>query len=265
MTDPLDVAAGDDRPRPVLLGEAPSKHGDRYHHFPLSGRPARVLCELAGIPPQAEGSTYGRWTWALYDNFECRNLHDRYADATPWRVASARDRAAAILDEMRAEHVAAGGALTSTDGSAWTPPRVIVCLGRRVQAAVFGALNGDIRQPIAVPGRWGGALFGNFGVWAAPWQIHTPVIRQVCARCGQHRTFGNAQQLCPGDAESFPPVGTLHAFADHRETRWAPHVVTIPHPSGLNRLLNDEAHRARCGEVLRRALELAAPPDTVPA
>jgi hypothetical protein len=45
--------------------------------------------------------------------------------------------------------------------------------------------------------------------------------------------------------------------------RWAPHVVTIPHPSGLNRLLNDEAQRAQCGEVLRRALELATATCTV--
>jgi len=225
--DPLDVAAGDDRARPVLLGEAPSRGGDRFHAFPLSGRPARVLCELAGIPPQAEGSQYGRWTWALYERFECANLFDRYADATPWSTPAARVRAAALLDELKP---AGPGVLLPSYN---VPLPVVVCLGRRVQAALFGALDGEVHVKPSAPARWGTGWFGDFGVWARPWHIYTPIVR-------------------PGGG-------------DVPERRWAPHVVTIPHPSGLNRLLNDEAHRARCGEVLRRALELAAPTDTVGA
>jgi hypothetical protein len=61
--------------------------------FPLSGAPARVLCQLAGIPPQEGGSTGGRWTWALYDHFDAENLFRRYADATPWSLPKARNRA----------------------------------------------------------------------------------------------------------------------------------------------------------------------------
>lgn len=34
--------------------------------------------------------------------------------------------------------------------------------------------------------------------------------------------------------------------------------VSLPHPSGLNRLLNDPTHRRRCGEEMRRAIVLAA-------
>lgn len=238
----------DDRPRPILLGEAPSKAGDRYHHFPLSGRPARVLCELAGIPPQAEGSTYGRWTWALYDHFECSNVFDRYAQATPWSVPAARERAVELLNELRLRSVDPEGEPLAV------PAPVLVCLGRKVQAAVFGALDGDARPVKARPGGWGGC-FGDFGVWASPWHIYTPVVRQVCKHCHEARRFQPDQ--CTVGVHG-------HVYEDRREERWAPHVVTIPHPSGLNRLLNDEAQRARCGEVLRRALELAARTCTVP-
>lgn len=250
--DPLDPAAGDDGPRPILLGEAPSKGGDRYHHFPLSGRPARVLCELAGIPPQAEGSTYGRWTWALYDHFECRNLHERYADATPWSAPRARDAARARLDKLEAAaHVTAGVDVAQPDPAVvmTTSPTVVVCLGRKVQAAVFGALDGDISRPLTTrPGAWNTGVFGDFGVWAAPWHIHAPVVIG-CDGQQEHR-WAEATQHCERCGRSRREV--LDALQ-----RWAPHVVTIPHPSGLNRLLNDEATRAQCGDVLRRAMELA--------
>lgn len=238
--DMLDVAAGDDAPRAILLGEAPSKRGDAYHHFPLSGPPARVLCQLAGIPPQEDGSTYGRWTWALYDHFRCRNLFERYDDATPWSAPAARDRARLLLAELEAERVTTSivppgqghpqeefyrrmSGASAVLRLAVNPLPVIVCLGRRVQLAVFGALDGDVTPARSRPGAWG-TLFGDFGVWAAPWQIHTPVARD----------------------------------GEEPERRWAPHVVTIPHPSGLNRLLNAEQTRQRCGDVLRLALELAA-------
>lgn len=197
--------------KPILLGEAPSKGGDRFHMLPLSGPPARVLCKAAGIPPQPEGSTYGRWTWALYDAFDCRNLVERYADASPWSAPRARERAAEMLAEV--EHRA---------------PVVIVCLGRKVQRAMGDALGfRAVRLHGKADGGWGGNLFGSFGVWAAPWQIRTPVHGQ-------------------------PP-------------EWAPWLVTIPHPSGLNRLLNDPNVRDRLGQVLGEARLKAATAATVPA
>lgn len=66
---------------PILLGEAPSRSGDQFWMFPLSGRVAESLCGMAGIPPMAGESRYGRWTWALYDHFECMNLIERYPGA----------------------------------------------------------------------------------------------------------------------------------------------------------------------------------------
>jgi uracil-DNA glycosylase len=166
--------------RPLLLGEAPSERGDRYHMFPLSGPPARVLCEMAGIPPESEGSTYGRWTWALYDRFECRNVFDRYAQATPWSAPAARDRVHRFARDLDS--------------------RVVVCLGRRVQAAVCGYLGIEVEP---------------FYYWRL--------------------------------------VGSTRLEPDS----WL-HLVAIPHPSGKNRTLNDRAERARSGDALRAALDLAA-------
>lgn len=215
--------------KPVLLGEAPSKGGDRYHHFPLSGRPARVLCEAAGIPPQPEGSTYGRWTWALYEEFDCRNLIDRYAQASPWRVPYARERAAELLADLKAEALAQADKIAE---EVQAPPVVLVCLGRKVQAAIGDALDfRSVRLRSRTNDGWGadwaGGLFGNYGTWAAPWHIRTPIAGQ-------------------------PP-------------EWAPWLVTIPHPSGLNRLLNDPNVRDRLGQVLREARDLAAGAGTLPA
>lgn len=96
MEDQEWTEAGD-RSRPILLGEG--RGGDRFYHFPL----------------------YGRWTWALYERFECRNLFERYAQAEPWSVPRARERAREIERDL--------------DG------RVVVCLGRRVQATVYDALD----------------------------------------------------------------------------------------------------------------------------
>lgn len=158
----------------MLLGEAPSRGGDRFHHFPLSGPPARVLCGLAGIPPVEGGTTYGRWTWALYDAFECRNVFERYRDATPWSAPAARSRVAESLDDLYG--------------------RVVVCLGRRPQKALTDALAGGAA-----------ALYAPFYTW----------------------------------------IGRDVLFA------------AIPHPSGLNRILNNADERERSGATLRHALELA--------
>jgi hypothetical protein len=152
-----------------LIGEAPSKSGDRYHHFPLSGAVAERLCGLSSIEPLAGESRYGQFTWALYECFECHNLFERYADATPWSAPAARERAGALRDEVALDRMT----ICST----------FVLLGRRVAAA------------------W--PIEADFYEWV-DW-------------CGAR-------------------------------------VVVLPHPSGLNRMLNDEDHRAKSGFVLREAM-----------
>ena len=117
--DTQPAPPGDEKAKPLLIGEAPSKTGDRFAEFPLSGNPARVLCNIAEFPPDAEGGP-GKWTWALYERFECHNLIRRYKDAEPWQPALAQERAEEILERQD------------------VPERpVIVFLGRKVGTA-FG-------------------------------------------------------------------------------------------------------------------------------
>lgn len=97
--------------RPLLVGEMPSRSGDRYWEFPMSGAVAKTLCQIACIPPQDEGSRYGVWTWALYDHFECVNAIERHQE---WEV---RRAANTLIEEVKAEH------------------EVVVLLGRRAQDA----------------------------------------------------------------------------------------------------------------------------------
>lgn len=109
-----------DAPRPWIVGESPSRTGDRYHRFPLSGAPAKVLCTCAGFPPEGEASDLGSWTWALYDRFVTANVFKRYADAMPWSAAEARGRALHLAIKMYDAEAPA-----------------VVLLGKRV-AAAFG-------------------------------------------------------------------------------------------------------------------------------
>jgi uracil-DNA glycosylase len=107
---------------PLLLGECPSKAGDRYHAFPLSGAVGKRLCGWAGIESDADGSAYGRYYWPLREHFDCLNVIERYADANPWRTAVARERWTRWLldrsDEERRESL------------------TVVCLGRRAAEAL---------------------------------------------------------------------------------------------------------------------------------
>lgn len=95
----------------LLVGEMPSRSGDRYHMFPLSGMVAQTMCQMAGIPPQEEGSRYGRWTWALYENFGCVNAVERHGK---WESAVAAERLREVIEPDR---------------------EVVVLLGRRAQTA----------------------------------------------------------------------------------------------------------------------------------
>lgn len=73
--------------KPLLLGEAPSKAGDRYHGFPLSGAPATRICQLMGWDTGGEAPY-----WTLREHFDTLNAVERFADAYPWRVETARSR-----------------------------------------------------------------------------------------------------------------------------------------------------------------------------
>jgi hypothetical protein len=97
--------------KPLLVGEMPSRSGDRYWRFPLSGAVAQTMCKMTGIPPMEEGSRYGRWTWALYEHFDCIDAIERYSK---WdsEVAAAR-----LLEKIEPER------------------EVVVLLGRRAQTA----------------------------------------------------------------------------------------------------------------------------------
>lgn len=110
---------------PLLVGESPSRSGDRFWRLPLSGAPARVLCQCAGWEADGPAAQLGSWTWALYSRFETVNTIERYADASPWSAPRARERGEAIWVAAVRER----------------RPSVVL-LGRRV-AAAFGLVDVD--------------------------------------------------------------------------------------------------------------------------
>lgn len=108
--------------KPLLVGEMPSRSGDRYYMVPLSGAVAQTMCQMAGIPPQPDGSRYGRWTWALYERFDCVNAIRRHQ---LWSVHDAAARLSKMIQDDR---------------------EVVVLLGRRAQAAYV-----QMQQPATSP------------------------------------------------------------------------------------------------------------------
>lgn len=153
--------------KPLILGESPSKTGDKFFMFPLSGAVAERICKLASIPPQEKGSRYGVWTWALYDLFDCDNVFERHYEAVPWVRPLARKNAREICDGYE----------------------VVVALGRKVQEAI-------------------GMEDYDFHVWAD-------------------------------------------------QTKYGYKSVAIPHPSGLNRVLNAEEERQKFGNSIQQALTIS--------
>jgi hypothetical protein len=126
--------------RPLLVGEGPSRTGDRWWRFPLSGSPARVLCSCAGWEPQGPASEPGSWTWALYERFETVNVFTRWRESSPWSVVAARERAEGIWQYAVRERVPA-----------------VVLLGRRTAAAFevgsdYYAWRGQEPEEIALGG-----------------------------------------------------------------------------------------------------------------
>jgi len=66
---------------------------------------------MAGIPPEKDGTRYGRWTWALYEHFDTVNALERFQ---PWNE---RKAAECLRDEIEDRR------------------EVVVLLGRRAQEA----------------------------------------------------------------------------------------------------------------------------------
>jgi hypothetical protein len=104
---------GVQRMRPLLLGEAPSGAGDRYHAFPLSGHPSRLICKVMGWEVPTGSKPY----WEVLQRFDTLNVVERYADAYPWSVMVARDRWACWRSMNRG-------------------PLVVVAVGRRAANAI---------------------------------------------------------------------------------------------------------------------------------
>lgn len=130
--------------RPLMVGENPSRSGDRYWRFPLSGAPARVYCEAAGWAPDGPASEPGSWTWALYDRFRTANLFPRWRDVEKgWDVAVAWRHAMRLIEQ---EPV--GG--------------TIVAVGSRVAQAFARAVG----QP--VPERYEPRVMHDRHVWHLP-------------------------------------------------------------------------------------------------
>jgi uracil-DNA glycosylase len=130
--------------RPFLLGEAPSRSGDRYWRFPLSGAVGQRLAEWAGLEPQAGGTRYGRWYWPLNDAFELRNLLARYPGSLGAGMGAALPTAPArqAWELLRPEMAG----------------RVVVLLGARLAILTgLAPLKGE-----------GGALRTGFYEWQEP-------------------------------------------------------------------------------------------------
>jgi hypothetical protein len=95
--------------RPLILGEAPSRTGDKFHAFPMSGLISQRFCEWTGIEPLATGTKYGRYYWALKEHFDLV-----WPGGTGWDTVAAFEAMTALRSEL--------------DG------RVLVLLGTRLTA-----------------------------------------------------------------------------------------------------------------------------------
>lgn len=109
---------------PIIVGEAPSKSGDKYHDFPLSGAVGEKLCTMAGLTPDERGSRYGRYYWALREAFDCTNLIERYPGAQGSGAAFPMDVARTRCLELRpmlegSVVVLLGARLNQAFGWAW--------------------------------------------------------------------------------------------------------------------------------------------------
>jgi hypothetical protein len=100
------------RMKPLLIGEMPSRSGDRYHAFPLSGAVAQTLCQMAGSRhrrrARATGAGRGRSTTP--------STASTRSSATARGTQTSRPRTCARFFEASSEY------------------EVVVLLGRRAQS-----------------------------------------------------------------------------------------------------------------------------------
>jgi hypothetical protein len=64
--------------KPLLVGDHPTRAGDRYWTQPLSGVFARNLCRIAGWEGPSSRDALSGWGDALYERFECINASQRF-------------------------------------------------------------------------------------------------------------------------------------------------------------------------------------------
>lgn len=102
--------------KPLLVGDHPTRAGDRYWSQPLSGVFARHLCRIAGWEGPSSRNALAAWTDALHERFECINAHQRfpYGGWNPHMAAGRLSQAINITHE------------------------VVVLLGPKTQAAYVG-------------------------------------------------------------------------------------------------------------------------------
>jgi uracil-DNA glycosylase len=110
--------------QPLILGETPSRSGDRFWRYPLSGDVGVRLALWAGLVPEEEGmdlKDYGAFYWPLRGAYDLANVIER------WPGQGRRGRGADWpLDEAHR------GLNRLLDNGVLPRNRVIVCLGRRV-------------------------------------------------------------------------------------------------------------------------------------
>lgn len=84
----------EDGGRPLVIGESPSRAGDKYYMCPLSGNPARFLCEMSGIEIEGGEAAY----WALVRNFDTANSLRRFPK-DGWNAEAARERVSKLVQD----------------------------------------------------------------------------------------------------------------------------------------------------------------------
>lgn len=179
-------------PRPLLLGEAPSKHrvidGFDMADFPMCGSVNRMMMKILEIDVVNDGVTpLWRQLYAeLRERFDCENVFDTPLPKGGWPQKEATMR---VVELMREE-----------------PNRVAVLCGRKVYDTVWEAAHHGEPRPAKS--------------WAGPsWY-------------------------------TIQPMGT-----------WV--TVTIPHPSGLNRMYNDAPERHKAKKALSFATAFTGDGATV--
>jgi hypothetical protein len=102
--------------KPLLVGDHPTRAGDRYWTQPLSGVFARNLCRIAGWEGPSSRDVLSGWGDVLHSRFECINASQRFPHGG-MNIAMASGR---LSQMITVEH------------------EIVVLLGRKVQEAYIG-------------------------------------------------------------------------------------------------------------------------------